>query len=352
MLAATLANQHENRGGMLAVGLSKDEILPYLDRVAHQFEEYDLVVACINSHRNITISGGELQIDALKVLLDGNSIFSRKLLVDVAYHSPRMKVIASEYLTAIGDLQMENPSLAIGKMISSVSAREASVQELCDGQYWVQNMISPVRFSEALQIMCARSRKTIRRKLDRSHQDIITVEDIVEIGPHSALRGSVRDSLKVLSREKEVRYSSALVRNMSARKTILELIGHLHCLGYGINLSHVNSPDTDSSNVPIILTDLPEYPFNHSKPYWLESRVSRGYRFRKTSRLDLLGSRVLDWSHLEPRWRNFIKVSELSWIEDHKVRVHLSCIKLILNHTYFCVLINLPFFLFLPWHIY
>ena len=70
--------------------------------------------------------------------------------------------------------------------------------------------------------------------------------------------------------------------------------------------------------------DLPSYPFNHSKRYWDESRISKNFRFRKHPRHELLGTPVPDWNQLEPRWRNFLRVSESSWIVEHEVStVHL-----------------------------
>ena len=304
---------------MLAVGLSESEVLPYIEEIALRYGEHDLVVACVNSQRSITISGGELQIDALKDFLDKKPVFSRKLNVGVAYHSPRMNEITFEYLKVLTDLNIGDSTSTNGGMISSVSGKRISSQELRDGQYWVRNMVSPVKFSEALQKLCYRSRNNLRNKLDRSHKYTIIVEDIIEIGPHAALQGPVREILRTLPKDRQVRYRSVLMRKKSALTTVLELAGQLHCLGHSINLPHMNRPDTSSLCTPVILTDLPEYSFNHSQAYWLESRMSKDFRFRRSPRLDLLGSPVLDWNSLEPRWRNFIKVSELPWIEDHKV---------------------------------
>ena len=78
-----------------------------------------------------------------------------------------------------------------------------------------------------------------------------------------------------------------------------------------------------------MLIDLPGYPSNHSQTYWLESRISKGFRFRQRPPYELLGTTVRDWNPLEPRWRHFIRESENPWIHDHKVFLSMTLINLL-----------------------
>ena len=68
-----------------------------------------------------------------------------------------------------------------------------------------------------------------------------------------------------------------------------------------------------------MLVDLPSYPFDHSKTYWRESRISKGYRFRKVVRHELLGTPVSDWNKNNAIWRNWIRLSENPWVKDHRI---------------------------------
>lgn len=68
-----------------------------------------------------------------------------------------------------------------------------------------------------------------------------------------------------------------------------------------------------------MLVDLPSYPFNHTRKYWVESRISKNFRFRQTASHELLGTPVADWNPLDARWRNIIRLSQRQWIQDHKV---------------------------------
>lgn len=90
---------------MLAVGVDEPDILNYLDRV----KIGKLSVPCVNSPQNTTMSGDEQAIDELKLLLDAEAIFARKLRVDTAYHSHHMETIADEYLASTGSVKTSSP---------------------------------------------------------------------------------------------------------------------------------------------------------------------------------------------------------------------------------------------------
>ncbi|KAF4179877.1 hypothetical protein CNMCM7927_001594 [Aspergillus lentulus] len=314
-LAAKLEELSSMKGSMLAVGLSKDDTQEYIDRI----QSRRLVVACINSPRSVTVSGDAEQIDALHNLLQQDEVFSRKLVVDVAYHSFQMREIANEYQSAMGTL--EKPSCEKKNapvMLSSVTRDWVSSLELTDPAYWVRNMVSPVLFSDAVSRICSSPGKQTR-KIDGSHRYQMTINHLLEIGPHAALQGPCRDILKSINKQADILYLSLLIRNKSAVKTALDCAGHLHCYGYPINLALVNTTAYGGTSQRRVLSNLPEYPFNHSTSYWRESRKSKGYRCRRFGRLDLVGIPDPDGNPMEATWRNIIRVSEMPWVQDHKI---------------------------------
>ncbi|KAM0794237.1 reducing type I polyketide synthase [Usnea florida] len=322
LLAASLVRTDQGGGSMSAIALSESQVLPYLDETAREFEKPDLHLACINSPKNVTVSGEDSQIDYLDKILARRSIFARKLKVDVAYHSPRMNEIVSEYMRLIQGLENGEPPARPVIFISSVTGTRLPAQDLCRSDYWCKNMVSPVRFAEALGQIHYRPLKALTKKLDGSHKTIAAVHDLLEIGPHSALQGPILETLRTKAGGSDVGYMSMLKRHVSAVSTTLEVVGHLHCSGHSVNLHRSNAIAGESPDPPdrsVTLTDLPEYPFDHSQKHWHESRTSRGFRFRASPRLELLGSPVADWNPLEARWRNVIKVSEIPWIADHRI---------------------------------
>ena len=333
MVSATLANLGYDRGAMMSVGLSEVQIQSYLDQVSSSNIYGSLTLGCVNSPKNVTITGDESLINTLQSLLHTNGIFARKLQVGVAYHSPYMEQVAGDYKTLLTNIQTGNRQQN-AVMVSSVTGTVVGNKDLSQGNYWVSNLVSTVRFSDALSQLLFQSVKSTRKKLG-SYRNSTIVDDLLEIGPHSALQGPIKDILKQADKAEHITYSSMLVRHMSAIDTSLRVAGHMYCLGYPVKLSGINSPRVKAEDRPVVLTDLPEYPFNHSQKYWLESRLSRGFRFRKFPRNSLLGSTVPDWNPLEARWRNIIKFSENPWIEDHKVGEHLYRARHVCWLTYF-----------------
>ena len=303
---------------MIAVALSVDEIKTYLARARESSTEKGLTVSCINSPKSVTISGEEDLVASLQLLLDRDRIFSRRLPVTVAYHSRQMERVSDEYLASLSTLSGRVVDTAVS-MISSVTGRIITKQQLCQPTYWVKNMVSPVLFMEALQNLCSHSRASLIKKLDGSHRNVAVVEHLIEIGPHAALQHSVRETLKNLPRGQDIRYKSALIRGIPASKTIMELLGQLHTLGVPVNLRHANDPEAVAGDFRITLANLPEYPFNHSQSYWHESRISKSCRLGKRSHNELLGSPVQDWNPLDARWRNFLQLADMPWVQDHRI---------------------------------
>ena len=326
--AATLSKSTNDHGAMMSVGLSEEDVKPYLNQVSQHFGNRGVIAGCINSPKNVTVTGDEAQVDWLRSQLEKNMIFARKLQVDVAYHSPQMDEIAAEYLLAIKDLEEGDFAANFSTMISSVTGQALSLDEMQQSEYWVKNMTSPVRFSDALTQIDSAARKSSIKTLGAT---IVLLDDLLEIGPHCALKGPIREHF-IARGIKDINYSSALVRSVSAMDTLLNAVGSLHCSGYAVDVPEVNKSGETPHDGQLVLPSLPEYPFDHSRSYWHESRFTKdGWRLRKYPRLDLLGSPVPDWNPLHATWRNIIRLSETPWVEDHQVWAPALSIRLSLK---------------------
>jgi acyl transferase domain-containing protein/NADPH:quinone reductase-like Zn-dependent oxidoreductase/aryl carrier-like protein len=318
------SNDHGS-GAMLSVGLPMEEVLPYIKEVLlTETGSLSLTVACINSPKNVTVAGDKNAIRALKSRLDAQGAFARELRVRVAYHSPQMQAVADAYMESLGVLSGCHTPQQTVTMISSVSGNPIDADALCKPGYWVQNMVSPVLFSSAVSEMCSLVHTYSDRDVDQDSGTAFRVDHLIEIGPHSALKGPLREILRSMGREQEILYDSVLVRGEPATTTFLNVAGALWCTGHPVDIRAVNECDVlkDSgcvSTVPKMLVNLPSYPFDHTERFWWESRLSRAYRFRDQVPHDLLGSRCSDWSPLDARWRFLIRERELPWIADHIV---------------------------------
>ena len=311
---------------MISVGLSEREVQPYLTTIAAKFHKQDLAIGCVNSPQNVTLSGSVEQVDAVKVMFESAKVPARMLKVDVAYHSKAMNEVTPEYRMLIGDIVDGEPLPDPPTIFSSVTGMRIIADELSRGEYWVRNMTSQVKFSEAVSNMCSQSSNSLTN-VSEPHTDGFATIDILEIGPHSALQGPIKDILNASPHGRYMTYNSILTRGVSAITSSFLAVGRLHCMGHKFDLSALNNPVRHRSNLQV-LTDLPEYPFNHAKSYWAESRLSKNFRFRECYRHELLGTPIPDWNPMEARWRHKIRLRETPWIIDHKVgtfcNLHIS----------------------------
>ncbi|KAL9125409.1 MAG: hypothetical protein Q9217_005385 [Psora testacea] len=312
----------QQQGAMLAVGLSVAEVEPYLNSFECGAECHDLSIGCINSPKNVTLTGSAQSVDDFQAVMKRENIFARKLDVNVAYHSKAMQHIASQYANHLQDIKCDTDGICGWEpaiMISTTSGTGVSHKQLRKPEYWVKNLVSPVRFSEVLVETCRCSLgQGFSQSWDDSRHTADQVNALLEVGPHSAMRSSVRDVLEILGKEKEVRYNSVLIRGASAMQSAMEMAGDLYCHGYPLALNEVNNIEAKTSNLGMMV-DLPGYPFDHSQEYWHESRLSSNFRFRKHPRHELLGTTVSDWNPLEAKWRNFIRTSQSQWVKDHVI---------------------------------
>jgi NADPH:quinone reductase-like Zn-dependent oxidoreductase/SAM-dependent methyltransferase/malonyl CoA-acyl carrier protein transacylase len=314
------AKQLAVKGAMIAVGLSEAQLNPYLER-AHNESKGELIIACYNSPKNNTVSGDEAMVDKLKVLLDVDGVFARKLNVKNAYHSAHMKEVASDYLQLMGDLTAGTPMDAPHKaLIFSTVTGEQVQEDHLGAQYWVDNMISPVRFTEGLSAMCYKKNTAGQGHLKmNATAENIFADNLIEIGPHSALQSAIKEVIASKGHQSPIAYLPVLNRNDSSPSVLLGTIGTLNSKGGSVKITAVNSAATIQKAKAHLLVDLPPYRFNHSSTIMYESRLSKNYRFRKHPRHDLFGAPVPDWNEETPRWRHFLRLQENPWLKDHLV---------------------------------
>ncbi|KAK6827594.1 hypothetical protein PG987_010935 [Apiospora arundinis] len=277
--------RNKTPGGMAAVGMGRDKIEPLL--------KPGVVLACENSNASVTISG---DLDILDATMDGlkaafPDVFVRKLRVATAYHSHHMATIGDSYKALLAPhLTPKTPQVPF---YSTVYGRQVSEAKVFGPQYWQLNLVSPVLFRTAGVQMVTEMRSTAH----------------LEIGPHSALAGPLRQIYK--QGASTTPYAALAERGQDATRSFLAAIGKLFCFGI--------TPQVPSSKSAYTLSDLPPYPWNYEMKHWSETRVMAGLRFRKHRKHELLGLRILESSETEPTWRNVLRLNDVAWLADHCV---------------------------------
>jgi acyl transferase domain-containing protein/NADPH:quinone reductase-like Zn-dependent oxidoreductase len=299
-LASQEGRQNENASlGMLAVGLGAEDIMPYI------VGSEEVQIACYNSPASVTLSGIVRALEQVKARLTESGVFARMLQVDLAYHSTYMDEIGGLYETLLNrDLPLhaqQFPASDIVTMFSSVTGGKQAKSP--DIAYWRKNMTSPVRFEDAVRNML-------------SGKD--SVDFLVEIGPHGALKGPIGQIQRSLeSAASNVPYHSALRRGSASIHSTLAVAGQLYLAGAQIDLERLIE-DTEPSR-PLVVVDLPNYCWNHSTKYWFETQTSKDWRFRPFIHHDLLGSKTLGTSWLNPTFKKTMDLAHLPWLRDHRI---------------------------------
>jgi acyl transferase domain-containing protein/NADPH:quinone reductase-like Zn-dependent oxidoreductase/short-subunit dehydrogenase len=297
------------QGIMMAAGVSETDAQTYIQKVTDGVA----VVACINSPSSVTLSGDVSAINQLEAMLTKEGKFARKLRVKTAYHSPHMQVIADDYFNSMGEIKPKQRTTDTF-MYSSVTGKLASPADF-DASYWVKNMVGAVRFCDAVSGLLVHSTsKSARRKTP------VKWSAVIEMGPHEALKGPVNQIMASVDSKlsSNIIYSAPVMRGKHAHVTALETAGQLWCSGHSINLTKVNGLDSQFATRKV-LSDLPTYPWNHSKGFWFEPRMTTAKRFKKEPRTDLLGAPIDNQNNLEPHWRQILRISENPWMEHHEI---------------------------------
>lgn len=299
--------------GMLAVGLGAQGVAPFLEKLPAGSKAW---VACYNSPSSVTVSGDKGTLEALAGDIKAAGHFARALHVDLAYHSPLMGAIGDEYQRLLDADQDFKPStinpqdpaptaLALPHMFSSVTM--SAKTSAADAGYWKDNMVSSVRFAEALERLVADEAPTV----------------IVELGPSGALAGPVSQVLQSSSKTlssgggaADVSYSAAWARGKGASKALMDVAGRLLAAGAPIDMTAVNSYDRQRVRV---LVDLPNYQWNHSVRYWHENAASSDWRTKRFITHDLLGSKIPGTSWRAPTWRKKLRLADVPWLRDHRM---------------------------------
>ncbi|GJC96268.1 polyketide synthase [Colletotrichum higginsianum] len=302
------------KGGMIAVGASRQKVQEYIDRV----RSGSIVVACVNSQNSITASGDLSAVRELEDMLVCDKVFCRRLRINGAFHSHHMAPISAKYMDQLRPVL--KPRRGPRDVVFSSSMTGGLLQDLdvlSTPEYWNNNMLRAVEFEASFRAMCVGAR-TGQGGAEGSPSPAQQIDVVVELGPHGALGGPIQDMLSLPAFEgTQISYLTGLVRNKSAIETTHSLVCELLRKGWPVNLSAVNSPGTERR--ARVLSDLPTYPWNHSARFWMEPRANKAWRRQVEPSHDILGRYQSTSDPFVPTWRNVLRLSEMPWLGDHVV---------------------------------
>ncbi|MFI5758993.1 type I polyketide synthase [Streptomyces sp. NPDC051569] len=155
-------------GAMVAVRAAEDEITPLLtERVS---------IAAVNGPSSVVISGDEVAVLEVAAQLEGQGRKTTRLRVSHAFHSPLMDPMLDDFRTVAEGISFAEPSVPV---VSNLTGRLASTEELCSAEYWVRHVREAVRFADGVRTLTERG-----------------VSAFLELGPDGTLSGMAQESVE------------------------------------------------------------------------------------------------------------------------------------------------------------
>jgi hybrid polyketide synthase/nonribosomal peptide synthetase ACE1 len=295
-------------GRMLAVGTTHQDARELCELPSLKGR---LTVAAYNSPTSVTLSGDAEAIQDAQEIFEDEDKFARMLRVDKAYHSHHMRPCADPYVGVLkeSNIQVQRPLDKCPSWISSVVVGPAAdLDQISLGHsYWADNMVNPVRFSQAVEY---------------AGGAYGPFDVVIEIGPHPALKGPTTDTLLAISGQ-EVAYIPTLTRGKDDTEAFANTLGSLwELLGDdAVDFGAFDRTMHDSQAAPPrLLQSLPSYRWDHDRQYWHETRYGRAFRTNGSMPHALLGTMCPDGTAHEVRFRNYLSPRQLPWLAHHRIQ--------------------------------
>lgn len=307
-LCAHLANgQAGEAGGMIAAAMSRADAE---DLCSNEAVLGRISVAAYNSPSSVTLSGDKDVVEQVSLVLDDEEKFNRVLRVQTAYHSHHMEPCVGRYREALAACAVSilTPARHCPWFSSVYGGREVLTTDNLAVEYWVNNMVQPVLFADAVSAAAAAGSKLQPHTLAWA-----------EIGPHPALKSPAMETIKSLKLQKVV-YGGTLSRGKDDIDAMAGFLGWLWsaCGQTGLALDQYAAQFSPDALVPI--RQLPSYPWDHDNSYEFEARESHAHRFREMPPHRLLGVPTNSSGDKEYRWKNFLSTEEIPWLTGHQIQ--------------------------------
>ncbi|MET9550989.1 SDR family NAD(P)-dependent oxidoreductase [Streptomyces sp. NPDC006627] len=276
-------------GRMAAVGLGSCDV----EKVIFEIGQAErLVVAGINSNRDVTVAGDAQALATLGKELGERGVFFRDLDLDYAFHSPAMDELAGPLSAMLSGLTARPARIPVASTVTG----QLSGGEVFDADYWWRNVREPVRFAEAVDVVVGEAECDV----------------LVEIGPHPVLSAYLRRATADAGRP--VAVIPTLTRTASGPGALDTTVAQLLACGAETDWS-VPFPH------PGRVVSVPAYPWqrerhwNGAPGWWLETAAEETGEPAQPSHA-LLGVRQ---SGARPAWQQELTPGVPGWLADHRV---------------------------------
>jgi acyl transferase domain-containing protein len=200
--------------------------------------EQRVSIAAINAPDSVVISGYEEEVKTAEDRLLQAGFAARRLKVSHGFHSPQMNGMRTAFEEVVREIKFQSPQMRI---ISSVTGRAVSGDEMSQPAYWRRQISEPVLYRAAIE--------TLRLSGDSV---------FLEVGPGTVLTGLGQQCVDV----PQAAWLASIRPGRDEWPEMLNSLAQLYVRGADINWSAFDKP-FGRRKVP-----LPTYPFERQR-YWI-----------------------------------------------------------------------------------
>ncbi|WP_206184766.1 type I polyketide synthase [Thermoactinospora rubra] len=222
-------------GAMAAIQATPEEVRPLLGE--------NLDIAAVNGPGAVVVSGAEDEVLRVAERFRERGRRVKRLRVSHAFHSPLMEPMLAEFGTVAQVLTYHAPRIPV---VSNLTGRLATAEELCSPDYWTRHVRHAVLFHDGLAWLAAQG-----------------VDTFLELGPDGVLSAMGQDAFP------EAEFAPALRRDHDEEREVLSAVGLAVARGARLDWAAFYA-GSGARRV-----DLPTYPFQR-RSFWLDpgSRVA------------------------------------------------------------------------------
>ncbi len=221
-------------GAMAAVFSPAERVVDEVARVGGR-----LSIAAYNGPEHVVVSGPQDEVEALLSVFEGEDAQVKRLRIPHAAHSAMIDAVLDPFGEVLHGVRFAAPRYPL---ISNVTGKLVSPDELTRPAYWLEHMRRPVRFAQSIEALVAQG-----------------VTHCIEIGPHPVLLGMAGECAMGTA----IEWLPSMRRDHEEWPEVLDSLRRLYLCGADVSWAQLDAGHHRRR------VALPTYPFQRRR-YWMD----------------------------------------------------------------------------------